>query len=92
MVGQDVLDVADDGQVGADQVVARLAGLAGDARGDDEHVGAGHGGTQVVTVKIYDYLFGLSNVGAASALSMVLAGILAVMLFIYFRWFYVEEV
>lgn len=49
-------------------------------------------GTQVVTVKIYDYLFGLSNVGAASALSMVLAAILAVLLFIYFRWFYVEEV
>lgn len=49
-------------------------------------------GTQVVTVKIYDYLFGLSNVGAAAALSMVLAAILAVLLFIYFRWFYVEEV
>ncbi len=49
-------------------------------------------GTQVVTVKIYDYLFGLSNVGAAAALSMVLAAILAVLLFVYFRWFYVQEV
>jgi multiple sugar transport system permease protein len=48
-------------------------------------------GTQVITVKIYDYLFGLSNVGAASALSMILAAILAVLLFIYFRWFFVEE-
>lgn len=49
-------------------------------------------GTQAITVKIYDYLFGLSNVGAASALSMVLAAILAVLLYIYFRWFYVQEV
>lgn len=48
-------------------------------------------GTMVITVKIYNYLFGLSNVGAASALSMVLAAILAVLLFIYFRWFFVEE-
>jgi len=48
-------------------------------------------GTKVITVKIYDYLFGFSNVGAAAALAMVLAAILAVLLFIYFRWFFVEE-
>ena len=37
-------DVADDGQVDGDEVVARLAGLARDAGGDDEHVGAGEVG------------------------------------------------
>jgi len=51
----------------------------------------GAAGTNVITVQIYNYLFGLSNVGAASALSIVLAGILAVLLFVYFRWFYIEE-
>ncbi|MCB0204717.1 MAG: sugar ABC transporter permease [Caldilineae bacterium] len=51
----------------------------------------GAAGTNIITVQIYNYLFGLSNVGAASALSMVLAAILAVLLFIYFRWFYIEE-
>ncbi|MEZ4771267.1 MAG: sugar ABC transporter permease [Caldilineales bacterium] len=51
----------------------------------------GASGTNIITVQIYNYLFGLSNVGAASALSMVLAAILAVLLFIYFRWFYIEE-
>jgi multiple sugar transport system permease protein len=51
----------------------------------------GAAGTNIITVQIYNYLFGLSNVGAASALSMVLAAILAVMLFVYFRWFFIEE-
>src|SRR6185436_5296652 len=36
-----VRDVADDGQVGGHEVVAALAGLAGDARRDDQDVGAG---------------------------------------------------
>jgi multiple sugar transport system permease protein len=51
----------------------------------------GAAGTNVVSVEIYGWLFGRSNVGAAAALSIVLAFVLAVFLFIYFRWFYSEE-
>lgn len=51
----------------------------------------GAAGTEIMTVKIYDYLFGRSNVGAASALSIVLAIILAILLTIYFRWFFRAE-
>lgn len=51
----------------------------------------GAAGTQILTVDIYNWLFGRSDVGAAAALSIVLALILAVMLFIYFRWFFTEE-
>ncbi len=51
----------------------------------------GAAGTEIVTVKIYDWLFGRSDVGAAAALSIVLALILAVLLFIYFRWFFTDE-
>jgi multiple sugar transport system permease protein len=51
----------------------------------------GAAGTQILTVDIYNWLFGRSDVGAAAALSIVLALILAVLLFIYFRWFFAEE-
>lgn len=51
----------------------------------------GAAGTEIVTVKIYDWLFGRSDVGAAAALSIVLALILAILLFIYFRWFFTDE-
>lgn len=51
----------------------------------------GAAGTRILTVQIYEWLFGRSDVGAAAALSIVLALILAVMLFMYFRWFFTEE-
>ncbi len=51
----------------------------------------GAAGTRILTVQIYEWLFGRSDVGAAAALSIVLALILAVLLFIYFRWFFTEE-
>lgn len=51
----------------------------------------GAAGTGILTVQIYEWLFGRSDVGAAAALSIVLALILAVLLFIYFRWFFTEE-
>ncbi len=51
----------------------------------------GAAGTEVITVKIYDWLFGRADVGAAAALSIVLAIILAALLFIYFRYLFVEE-
>lgn len=50
----------------------------------------GAAGTEVIPVGIYNWLFGRSDVGAAAALSIVLALILAVLLFIYFRWFFVQ--
>jgi multiple sugar transport system permease protein len=52
---------------------------------------AGSAGTEVISVQIYEWLFGRSDVGAAAALSIVLAATLAVGLGIYFRWFYTEE-
>ena len=46
----------------------------------------GQAGTKVMTIKVYDYAFGEFDIGAGSALAMVLFGILSVFLFIYFRW------
>ena len=46
----------------------------------------GQAGTKVMTIKVYDYAFGEFNIGAGSALAMVLFGILSVFLFVYFRW------
>ena len=46
----------------------------------------GQAGTKVMTIKVYDYAFGEFNIGASSAAAMILFGILAVFLFIYFRW------
>lgn len=51
----------------------------------------GGAGTEVVSVQIYEWLVGRSDIGAAAALSLVLAGILAVLLFFYFRYVYTEE-
>jgi multiple sugar transport system permease protein len=51
----------------------------------------GAAGTDVISVQIYSWLFGRSDVGAAAALSIVLAATLAVSLAAYFRWFYREE-
>jgi multiple sugar transport system permease protein len=46
----------------------------------------GQAGTKVMTIKVYDYAFGEFDIGAGSALAMVLFGILSVFLFVYFRW------
>jgi multiple sugar transport system permease protein len=51
----------------------------------------GAAGTEVISVQIYNWLFGRSDVGAAAALSIVLAVTLAVALALYFRWFYRED-
>ncbi len=47
--------------------------------------------TKLITIEIYDQLFSSRNVGAASAVALVLAAVLIVVVFIYFRWFLVEE-
>ncbi len=51
----------------------------------------GSAGTKVVTVQIVEWLRGRADIGAAAALSLILAGILIVLLLVYFRWFYEEE-
>ena len=45
----------------------------------------GGGGTEVVSIGIFNYLTGRGDIGSAAALSLVLAGSLAVLLAIYFR-------
>jgi multiple sugar transport system permease protein len=52
----------------------------------------GGAGTEVITVKIIDWLTGRGNVGAAAALGMILALILIVLVVIYMKFFYKEEV
>ena len=51
----------------------------------------GAAGTQVVTTKIFDWLFGRADVGAAAALSLILAGMLVVLVSIYFWCCFEEE-
>lgn len=51
----------------------------------------GSAGTEVITVKIVDWLRGRADIGSAAALSIVLAAVLLVLLTIYFKWFYEEE-
>lgn len=51
----------------------------------------GGAGTEVITVQIVDWLRGRGDVGAASMLSLVLAGILLVLVAIYFKFFLQEE-
>ncbi len=51
----------------------------------------GGAGTKVITVAVIDWLRGRFDVGAAAALGLLLAAMLAVLLVIYFRWFYEEE-
>jgi multiple sugar transport system permease protein len=51
----------------------------------------GQAGTKVLTIKVYDYAFGEFNIGASSAVAMVLFGILSLFLIIYFRWMLKEE-
>ena len=55
---------------------------------DDIYLLTGGGaGTEVVSVGIYNRLTGRGDIGAAAALSLVLAGLLAIFLFLYFRFF-----
>jgi multiple sugar transport system permease protein len=51
----------------------------------------GAAGTKLITIEVYDQLFGARNVGAASATALILAAVLIVVVLIYFRWFMVEE-
>ncbi len=52
----------------------------------------GTAGTEIITVRIYDLLFGQFRVGMAAALATVLAGILILFLVFYFRYVAAEEV
>ena len=45
----------------------------------------GQAGTEVLTIKVYDYAFGEFNIGASSAVAIVLFGILSLFLIAYFR-------
>ncbi len=59
---------------------------------DDVYLLTGGGsGTEVITVKIVDWMLGRGNVGAAAALGMILAAILLVVVGLYFKFFYKEE-
>lgn len=51
----------------------------------------GAAGTQVVTVRVFDYLIARGDIGAAAAMSLVLAAILAVLVFVYLRFFGRQE-
>jgi multiple sugar transport system permease protein len=55
---------------------------------DDIYLLTGGGaGTEVVAVGIYNRLTGRGDIGAAAAFSLVLAALLAIFLFLYFRYF-----
>ncbi|NDJ79163.1 MAG: sugar ABC transporter permease [Chloroflexi bacterium] len=51
----------------------------------------GAGDTEVVPIQIYEWLFSRQNVGASSAVALVMAAVLFLLVGIYFRWFLVEE-
>jgi multiple sugar transport system permease protein len=51
----------------------------------------GQAGTKVLTIRVYDYAFGEFNIGASSAVAMVLFIILGIFLVIYLRWILREE-
>jgi multiple sugar transport system permease protein len=55
---------------------------------DDIYLLTGGGsGTEVLSVRVYQYLTARNDVGASAATSLVMAAILAVVLFFYFRFF-----
>ncbi|HIQ04400.1 MAG TPA: sugar ABC transporter permease, partial [Anaerolineae bacterium] len=59
---------------------------------DDIYLLTGGGaGTKVLTVKVYEYLYGRYDIGAAAALAVVLGIVLAGFLVIYFRYMATEE-
>jgi multiple sugar transport system permease protein len=47
----------------------------------------GGAGTEVISVRVFRYLTGRGDIGAAAALSLVLASLLAVLLYLYFKFF-----
>jgi len=51
----------------------------------------GAAGTEVIPVAIVDFLRSRADLGSAAALSILLALILALLMFVYFKWFYTEE-
>ncbi len=51
----------------------------------------GAGGTEVLAIQIYNWLFARRNVGVSSAVAVIMAVILGVLVFIYLRWFVPEE-
>ena len=46
----------------------------------------GQAGTKVLAIKVYDYAFGEFNIGASSAVAMILFGVVSIFLLVYFRW------
>jgi multiple sugar transport system permease protein len=52
----------------------------------------GGAGTEVVSVRVFDYLTARGDIGAASAQALVLAGVLIVLVAVYFRFAAREEV
>jgi multiple sugar transport system permease protein len=60
---------------------------------DDIYLLTGGGaGTGVVSVRVFDYLVARGDIGAASAQALVLAGVLVVLVTLYFRFAAREEV
>lgn len=51
----------------------------------------GSANTQLVTIEIFDQLFSRSNIGTSSAVAVILAIVLMIVLGIYFKWFMVED-
>ena len=51
----------------------------------------GAAGTEVIPVAIVDFLRARADLGSAAALSILLALILAILMFVYFKWFFAEE-
>jgi multiple sugar transport system permease protein len=47
--------------------------------------------TELISINVVNWLFGRLNVGAAAALSIVLALALGITLAVYFKWFYPKE-
>ena len=54
---------------------------------DDIYLLTGGGaGTEVITVRAFNFLFGRGDIGAAAALSLVLAASLGILLLVYFKF------
>ncbi len=51
----------------------------------------GAANTEVLPVQVYDQLFSRKNVGASSAVALIMAAVLFLLVGIYFKWFLVEE-
>lgn len=51
----------------------------------------GQAGTKVLSIKVYDYAFGEFDLGASSAVAMILFFVLALFLMIYFLWMVQED-